>query len=332
VADDAVNSALLKRLFSAIHTGAPTDVEALCRRIVEEERKQGHGNVADDLQHILDSKARSDSPRFRSPGLSPLPVNKRESAPLVHVVPHEHLRHHMVLSDAVEARFRRIEKEFAAQHRLALHGLKPSRKVLLYGPPGCGKSLGAERLAWATGLTLYKARFDTLLSSFFGETLSNLRRLFDEVGSSPSALFLDECDTLARSRTERNDVGEVNRITNALLETLERYPGDGLIIAATNLDSALDTAFFRRFDEVIRIPLPSTLEIVRLLRMTLSSIRTERAIDWTAIARQLDGMSSSEVVQIAQTAAKRSVMEGGKTVRNVHLSQVIDEYSARVQS
>lgn len=327
-----MNTALLKRLFSAIHTGAPNDVEALCRRIVEEERKRGHSNVAEDLQQILDGKQRP-APSARGPAaLAALPVNKRDSAPLIHVVPHDHLRHHMVLSEAVEARFRRIEKEFAAHHRLAIHGLKPSRRILFYGPPGCGKSLGAERLAWATGLPLHKVRFDTLLSSFFGETLSNLRRIFDQIGSSPSALFLDECDTLARSRTERNDVGEINRITNALLELLDTYPGDGLVIAATNLDSALDTAFFRRFDEVIKIPLPSTSEVARLLKTTLSAMRTEKNIDWFATARQLDGMSSSEVVQIAQTAAKRCVMEGNKTVRKAHLSEAINEYVSRAQT
>jgi AAA+ superfamily predicted ATPase len=173
-------------------------------------------------------------------------------------------------------------------------------------------------------------QFDTLLSSFFGETLTNLRRIFDEAAKSPCALFLDECDTLARSRTERNDVGEVNRITNALLGFLEGYRGEGLIIAATNLDSALDTALFRRFDEVVKIPLPSTVEIARLLRTTLSAIRVERGIDWAQLASQLDGMSCSEIVQIGQTAAKRCIMEGVKTVRKRHLSQTAQEYVARV--
>ena len=305
-----MNALLIRRLFSAIHTGKSGDVEALCRRIITEERKLGHSHVAEDLERVLASKRNgaTEVDRHSPSTLSPLPVSKRESAPLVHVIPHDQLRHHMVLPENIEARLSTIEREFAAKHRLAVHGLKPSRRVLFYGPPGCGKSLGAERLAWTTGLPLHRVQFDNLLSSYFGETLTNLRRIFDEAAKSPCALFLDECDTLARSRTERNDVGEVNRITNALLGFLEGYRGEGLVIAATNLDSALDTALFRRFDEVVKMPPPSVVEIARLLKTTLSAIRVENGIDWAATANQLDGMSYSEVVQIAQTAAKRCVM------------------------
>jgi SpoVK/Ycf46/Vps4 family AAA+-type ATPase len=328
-----MNALLVKRLFSAIHAGRSGDVDALCRRIVEDERKKGHSNVAEDLERVLSSKSNGAPQVLRDQpsNLSPLPVSKRDSAPLIHVIPHDQLRHHMVLAESVEAKFCSIEKEFAAKHRLAAHGLRPSRRILFYGPPGCGKSLGAERLAWATGLPLHRVRFDTLLSSFFGETLTNLRRVFDEAAKTPCALLLDECDTLARSRLERNDVGEVNRITNALLEVLEGYRGEGLVIAATNLDSALDTALFRRFDEVIKMPPPTVSEIARLLKTTLSAIRVEKGVDWTAVARQLDGMSYSEVVQIAQTAAKRCVMEGIKTVRKRHLTQAVQEYTSRSQ-
>ena len=318
-----MNTVLLRRLFSAIQTGNPGDVEALCRRIVEHERTRGHKNVAEDLERILDAPTKKGAPKTHETpaGLAPLPLSRRDSAPLVHVIPHEQLHHHMVLPEKVEGRFRRIEREFAAKHRLALHGLKPSHRILLSGLPGCGKSLGAERLAWNTGLPLHKVRFDTLLSSYFGETLTNLRRLFDEAAKSPCALLLDECDSLARSRTEKNDVGEVNRITNALLEFLEAYRGDGLVIAATNLDSALDNALFRRFDEVIRIPLPSASEIEKLLETTLSAIPTEKQIGWAGFARQLDGLSCSEVVQIARTAAKNSIMEGAKAVSADHLAE-----------
>ncbi len=321
----------MKRLFRVIQSGSGADVDTLCHRIVEQERKLGHERVARELERILEEKPAS---RFaRAPGaLQPLPTNRRDSAPLLQEIPVTELRHHMVLPDAVERRFGRVEREFAARTRLAKHGLKPRHRVLLYGPPGCGKSLGAERLAWNTGLPLRKVRFDTLLSSYFGETMTNLRRVFEAAQSSPCALLLDECDSLARSRTDRNDVGEVSRITNALLEMLEDYRGDGLVIAATNLDSALDTALFRRFDEVLKVPLPGTDEISRLLQTTLSSMQTDRAIHWHDIACAMDGMSGSEVVHVAQNAAKLCVLEGRDQVIEQDIQHALTEVQDRHQA
>lgn len=323
-----MNATLLKRLFRAIHSGSSTEVSALCGRIIDDEKRLGHGQVAEELQAILQK------PRLQpaeTDSLTRLPTSRRDSAPLLHEIPIDQLRHTMVLPAAVEARFKRIEKEFAARSRLATHGLKPRHRILLYGPPGCGKSLGAERLAWNTGLPLRKVRFDTLLSSYFGETMANLRKVFDAAQSSPCALFLDECDTLARSRTERNDVGEATRITNGLLEMLENHRGDGLVIAATNLDSALDSALFRRFDEVLKIPLPGPDEIERLLRTTLSAMSVEKDVPWHQLAREMDGMSGSDVVRVGQNAAKHTVLEGRKKVGVADLRHALGEVHERQQ-
>jgi len=297
--------------------------------IIEAERKAGHSRIAGDLETILNSKPKH--PQSRPKSLSPLPSSKRDASPLFQEILQKDLRHQMVLPAEVEMRLSRIEREFAARKRLANHGLQPSRRILLFGPPGCGKSLGAERLAWNTGLPLLKVRFDTLLSSFFGETHTNLRKVFDIAEERSCAIFLDECDTLARTRSERNDVGEATRITNALLEMLESYRGDGLVIAATNLDSALDPALIRRFDEVIRVPLPTTEEIEGVLRMNLSAIRTEKKIVWKALAGEMDGMSCSEVAQVAWSAAKKAVLESRKTVKGEDLRHALDETHKRQQ-
>lgn len=326
-----MNATLMKRLFRVIQTGSSAEVETLCRRVIEEEKKQGHSSVARELERILkDERPRRTAPEIDT--LQRLPTSRRDSAPLLQEIPLDQLRHHMVLPDSVERRFHRVEKEFAARIRLAKHGLRPRHRILLYGPPGCGKSLGAERLAWNTGLPLRKVRFDTLLSSYFGETMANLRRVFDAAKASPCALFLDECDTLARSRSERNDVGEVTRITNALLEMLEDYRGDGLVIAATNLDSALDTALFRRFDEVLKVPLPGIQEIYRLLQTTLSSMKTDSAINWRELAQAMDGMSGSEVVHVAQSAAKHSILEGRRQVTAEDVRYALAEVQERHQA
>lgn len=322
-----MNATLLKRLFRAIQSGSSTEISSLCGRIIEDEKRLGHGQVAQELETIL---GKSRVPALGE-SLTRLPTNRRDSAPLLHEMPIGQLRHTMVLPPAVEMRFKRIEKEFAARSRLAAHGLKPRHRILLYGPPGCGKSLGAERLAWHTGLPLRKVRFDTLLSSYFGETMANLRKVFDAAQTSPCALFLDECDTLARSRTERNDVGEATRITNGLLEMLESHRGDGLVIAATNLDSTLDSALFRRFDEVLKIPLPGADEIERLLRTALSALPVERDISWRDFAREMDGMSGSDVVRVGQNSAKHCVLEGRNKVTSADLRFALGEVHERQQ-
>ena len=314
-----VKATLLKRLFTAVKQGSDGEIVAVCDRIIEDERRLGHGKLAGDLEKTLQAarerqKSTTGASKSSSAILSSLPSSKRDSVPLVQVIPHEHLRHHMVLPSEIEIRFDRVEREFAARSRLATFGLKARKRILLYGPPGCGKSLGAERLAWATGLPLHRVRFDTLISSYFGETAANLGKVFESAEKQPCALFLDECDTIARERGDRNDVGEVSRVVNMLLQLLEDYRGEGLVIAATNFHESLDKAIYRRFDEAIQIPTPGISEIARLLVISLEALKVEKGVDLDRFAASLDGCSFSEVERIAQNAAKHCVMENRKAL------------------
>lgn len=315
-----MKATLLKRLFSAVQIGSERDLVSICKLIVEDEKSLGHNNLARTLDKYLDAaNKRKSSISNLSPitkSFVTLPGSKRDSAPLVQVIEHENLRHHMVLPEQVEKRLLRIEKEYAARTRLATYGLQARKRILFYGPPGCGKSLGAERIAWATGLPLHKVRFDNLISSFFGETAVNLRIVFESAEKQPCALFLDECDTIARSRGERNDVGEVSRVVNMLMQLLEDYKGDGLVIAATNHYESLDKAIYRRFDEAVEIPMPGISEISRLLKTTLASLGVEKSVNCESFAKSLSGFSCSEVEKIAQNAAKRCVM-GNRTQVNL---------------
>jgi ATP-dependent 26S proteasome regulatory subunit len=106
---------------------------------------------------------------------------------------------------------------------------------------------------------------------------------------------------------------------------LEEFDGDGLVIAATNLTENLDRALFRRFDEVIQIPLPTVNEIARLLEMSLSAMEKERGLSWEMLAQSLDGHSCSEVVRAADNAAKHSILEGRQIVSASDLKSAIEE-------
>ena len=308
---------LYKRLFKAIYTEDIVSLKKIAITIIQEERKLGHNVLADSLEKLTITEKPKytlfDSRRNET-GLASLPKSKRNNSQLVSYIPREQLKHHMVLPEGVEERLLSIEQEYAARERLKRYNLVPKRKVLLYGPPGCGKTMSAERIAWNLGLPLLKVRFDSLLSSYFGESASNLRMVFDYCKNEPVVLLLDECDFIAKSRTTTQDVGEVPRIVNMLLTLLDEYDAPGLVIATTNLKVSLDEALFRRFDDVIEMALPGKIERKRLLEMTLSAIPTSPDINLDSIAEQMDGFSAANVVLIAQRAAKISILSGNKKV------------------
>ena len=260
-------------------------------------------------------------------GITTLPTSKRNNSQLVAFIPRESLKHHMVLPWDVEERLQSIEKEYAAKERLVKYNLTPKKKILLHGPPGCGKTLSAERIAWNLGLPLLKVRFDALLSSYFGESASNLRSVFDYCKREPVVLLLDECDFIAKSRVQPQDVGEVPRIVNMLLTLLDEYDAPGLVIATTNLKVSLDEALFRRFDDVIEIPMPDVEAREQLLAMTLSAIPVSSDLSIPQLALKLDGYSSANIVLTAQRAAKYSVLEGKKKVEQFHFERAISEGS-----
>lgn len=324
-----MDSELYKRLFRAIFSEDLKSLKQIANLIIGEEKTKGHVKLASSLEEISRSasitKHTSTHSMFMNNGLSQLPVSRRNNMPLVSYVPQNQLKHHMILPEKIEERLQRIESEFAAQERLSKYHLSPKRKILLYGPPGCGKTLSAERLAWNLGLPLLKVRFDSLISSYFGESASNLRSVFDYCQKEPAVLLLDECDFIAKSRVTNQDVGEVPRIVNMLLMLLDEYDSPGLVVATTNLKITLDEALFRRFDDVIEVPLPTKTEIQSLLKMTLSSMETSGDISWDDIAGKLEGHSAANIVSIAQNAAKISVLENKLTVEKEHIDRAISE-------
>ncbi len=326
---------LLKRLFRAIASSDQEAIDKLTYLVIDEERSKGHTLLADQLENI--TKKRTNKEKSPDPikydssvpenlqALSELPTSKRFNLPLVTIIPREKLRHYMVLPEKIEKRFQRIEREYAARDRLAHHGLRYRQKILLYGPPGCGKTLGAERLAWNTGLPLLKVRFDAMVSSFLGETASNLRLVFEDASKSPCLLFLDECDSIAKTREDSQEVGEIKRVVNTFLQILDEYqPSSGLMVAATNLNKSLDTALWRRFDDLIAVPKPGEQELEFILKETLSAIAVG-SINWPRIIEQMRDFSAAQAVRVAQDAAKRAILEREGLVIQEHLEEAIAE-------
>lgn len=330
-----MNQTMLTRLFKSIEGNKEEPLIRIAYTIIEEERKKGHLKLADRLDTILENNLAKVVEPQKNPTLKltrnkedvfQIPADRRYKLPLATHIENDFLRHNMVLASSVEEKIIRIEKEYIAKERLAHHGLKPRQKILLYGNSGCGKSMTAERIAWDLGLPFYKVRFDTIISSYLGESASNLNNLFESLEKYPCVLLLDEFDIIGKQRDLRsNDVGEIHRIVNIVLGLLEEYSGQGILIATTNLEGSLDKALFRRFDEIIELPKPNQTEIVDLLKITFSALNLSKKIKLENYAKNMQGLSYALVVKIANDAAKKSIINSHVEISSDDLDNALEE-------
>jgi len=329
-----MNQSLLTRLFKSLEGNEEAPLMRVAYSIIEDERIKGHTILANKLNSILQEKI-SRSNNF-SPTLKvareldyKVPVDRRYRLPLAVHIEHELLRHEMVLSVEVESKILRIEKEYLARERLNHHGLKPRKKILLHGSTGCGKSMAAERIAWELGLPFYKVRFDTLISSYLGESATNLQMLFESIKEYSCVLLLDEFDIIGKRRNiSSNDVGEIHRLVNILLGLLEEYDGEGVLIATTNFEGSIDTALFRRFDDFIELPKPHEKEIEELLKISFSALKLNKDIILKNYVEKMVGMSYAIIVKIANDAAKKAIINSDKDISIDDLNRAFEENQA----
>ena len=183
--------------------------------------------------------------------------------------------------------------------------------IAFVGPPGCGKTSAAKYLAAQLGLPLVTARFDTLISSLLGNTAKNIHRIFEYAKKQPCILFLDEFDAIAKARDDIHELGELKRVVNSLLQNIDDFAEDGILIAATNHAAMLDSAVWRRFQTVIEMPLPGPDEIRRFInqfpKVTSDDSITET--QWKSIVEAMRGLSYSDIKDIVQNALKKTVLK-----------------------
>jgi len=191
------------------------------------------------------------------------------------------------------------------------NGVFPTRRVLFYGPPGCGKTLAAKTLAAEIGIPMLYVRFDSLISSYLGETSSNIRKVFEYAKNDSWVIFFDEFDAIGRSRSDESEHGEIKRVVNAFLQQIDSYKGRSLIVAATNYEQSLDYAIWRRFDETIRFDMPTNKEKMKLFSL---KIKKFKGPDY-ALEQYLDNLkqfSHSDIERISQIIMKQCILEGKK--------------------
>lgn len=288
---------------------------SIAMQVAAHEARQGHEKLASELKGLIDQAKEKQSVLSAQSSVVSLLQPKGELSQLLSAEYVDTRFAELTFSPEVSMRFERIISEQRQHSTLSKHGLQPRRKILLFGPPGTGKTVTASALAGELHLPLFTVRLDGLITKYMGETSSKLRLIFDAMRNTRAIYLFDEFDAIGGDRSLSNDVGEVRRILNSFLQFMEQDRSDSIIIAATNYVKLLDDALFRRFDDVVVYSLPDQEQIKKIITNRLSIYNfTIKSPNWKNINKIAEELSHAEITKACDEAVKHSILSGSKVV------------------
>ena len=223
----------------------------------------------------------------------------------------------LVLNKDTETEIQDFIKCYQSRDRLISAGIDEGNALLLYGPPGCGKTTVAKYISSKTGLPLVTVRLDGLISSLLGSTSKNIRKVFDFASRQECILFLDEFDVIAKVRDDKNETGELKRVVNSLIQNIDIFSRDSIVIAATNHHELLDPAIWRRFNRVLAVEKPSDEDIAKIINsyVLAGNVKIELSDkNVSSVAAALAGLSHADVKTVLNNAIKNSLINDSDTV------------------
>ncbi|MBO4206549.1 AAA family ATPase [Micromonospora echinofusca] len=206
-------------------------------------------------------------------------------------------------------------------------GVKPPRGVLLYGPPGCGKTYLVTALAGTGRANVLSVKGAELLSKWVGESERAVRELFRRAReAAPTLVFLDEVDALAPVRGQATDGGTTDRVVAALLTELDGVEDlrNVVVVGATNRPDLVDPALLRpgRLERLVYVPPPDAAGRVEILQAAARQVPLADDVDLAGVAESLDGFSAADCAALVREAALAAMRESmtAATVTGAHLA------------
>lgn len=301
----------LLQLFLAYREQNDTAFRRAAEAIIAEELVANRHGFAGELQKALGQAGTNG----RAGGLRPLPTTRNAADGLLsfpRITPEEM---NVLFCPETGRQIARVLEEHRQRLTLAEHGFRPKGRLLFWGPPGCGKTLTARYLAQQLGLPLGVVRLNATISMFLGETAARVQQVFDAAAQSPIVLFFDEVDALAKDRDDGNDVGELKRVVNSLLQAMDGFQDTrSVLVAASNHQHLLDDAAWRRFDAIIHFPLPGPDERSAFMGRLLNGVRLTGSL--APAVKAAEGLSFADIERSLTEAMKTMILTARSELKN----------------
>jgi SpoVK/Ycf46/Vps4 family AAA+-type ATPase len=326
-----MNSELLIKLFEAFTKKDEELFYKIAWDITEEEKRKKHHLLAEQLKRILTENTGTSHKNY-SQQVPPIPRDNEKGFRLLDVKKFFMDWDDVVLAKETEEILRQIVKELEEEDVLATYGLKPRQKILFYGPPGTGKTLTAKVMSSIIGYPLVYVRFESVISSYLGETASNLRKIFDYIEKGKWVVLFDEFDIIGKQRDDPTEHGEIKRVVNNFMLMLENYEGDSVIMASTNHPHLLDIGVWRRFDEIIYFGLPDKERRKKIFEKYLRVLKKDKDFDLNKLSEESDSFSGADIEQVCIDALKMAILSGKDFVSFNDVKKAISKQKNKMQA
>lgn len=300
--------------------------EALCA----EERTKQHTVLANKIEDLLKVAKKPLSREVESTATLIRNGNGDKNL-FLEKIPQKRLDH-LVLPDSVKKICNELISEQNRTELLQSYGLEPRNKVLLIGPPGNGKTSLAEAIAESLMLPLLTVRYESIIGSYLGETAMRLSKLIDYAKTRQCVLFFDEFETLGKERGDIHETGEIKRVVSSLLMHIDSLPSYVIVIAATNHESLLDKAAWRRFQIRLEIPKPSRVDLEYFFKMFEKERAFNFGIQLSTLTKKITGVSYAEAEEVALTIYRQYVLDFPDSKQKEIAERVLASWQAQVKT
>jgi len=287
---------------SLVKTGISGDLPLFVKTveaIAEEARGRNHFHFADKLSSLINETKSETRPLINT-------SDTLQNA-FYEIYPHKTLSD-LIIPDSVLKACNELIEEHQRRELLRSYNLEPRHRVLLSGPPGNGKTTLVEAVANQMMLPLFIVKYEGIISRYLGETSNQLDKLFEHVKSRRCILFFDEFDAISKERGDENDNGEIKRVVNSLLKQIDNLPSHVIVIGATNHESMLDKAMWRRFQLQLSLPLPSRALATRWFEAFSERVGHPLGYAPSTLAEKLKGLSFAELEEFALDVQRQYVL------------------------